>query len=286
MFQSPSTHSNKSSLSAVSSDSRGAVAAAMRGSAAYVGRNEAPSGADTKEDSLAAFWWRYIRVPLVLFAILAPFFAFTHADLTIAHAVFFNAARGEWIGNGSWWTNQFVHEGGTWLIRSLVLTAIVIAVWGSFDARATSWRRPALYFALSVILSVGTVGALKTVTNKDCPRDLTEFGGEHVYVPLFAHRPPELRDARCFPAAHASAGYALLALYFMLRGRNRRWGRVGLTIGILAGLIFGFSQQSRGAHFVSHDVWSAFIVWTVALSTYVALFRARLWSVSTELGAR
>jgi membrane-associated PAP2 superfamily phosphatase len=136
---------------------------------------------------------------------------------------------------------------------------------------------------LAVIVSVGTVGALKTVTNKDCPRDLTAFGGEHAYVALFAHRPAELRNARCFPAAHASAGYALLALYFMLRERNRRWARIGLAIGVLTGLVFGLSQQSRGAHFVSHDVWSAFIVWTIALSTYVGIFKAHLWRANPDL---
>jgi len=242
------------------------------------------SAADITHNSLAGLWWRHIRVPLVLFAILAPFFAFTHADLQIADAIFFNAARGAWIGEQNWWTNQFIHEGGTWLIRLLVVAGLVIAGLGKFDRRLWAWRKPALYFAVSVILSVGTVGALKTVTNKDCPRDVIEFGGEHAYVPLFAHRPPELRNARCFPAAHASAGYSLLALYFMLRGRNRRWGRIGLAVGVLMGLVFGISQQSRGAHFISHDVWSAFIVWTVALSTYVGVFRARLWGASTELG--
>jgi membrane-associated PAP2 superfamily phosphatase len=236
-------------------------------------------------DSLLAFWWRRIRVPLVFFVVLATLFAFTHADLRIARAVFFDSAQGDWIGNNNWWTNEFIHRGGTWFVRSLVLAALAIAGWSLFDSGLRSWRRPALYFAVSVILSVGSVGALKTVTNKDCPRDLSEFGGEHTYVPLFAHRPAELKNARCFPAAHASAGYALLALYFMFRERNRRWGRIGLAIGLLTGVIFGISQQSRGAHFVSHDLWSAFIVWTVALSTYVGLFRARLWRATADLGA-
>lgn len=281
MSQGPSSQSDDSTLSTLATHPLDAIAASIQGSAAHA---EA-SHADSNQHSLPTFWWRHIRVPLVLFAILAPYFAFTHADLRIAHAIFFNAARGEWVGNGDWWTNQFIHQGGTWFVRSLVVAAFIVAVWGTFDRRVREWRRPALYFAASVILAVGSVGALKTVTNKDCPRDLTEFGGARVYVPLFAHRPPELRDARCFPAAHASAGYALLALYFMFLGRNRRWAHMGLATGVLTGLIFGISQQSRGAHFISHDVWSAFIVWTVALSTYVVVFRARLWSAPAQSGA-
>ena len=40
-------------------------------------------------------------------------------------------------------------------------------------------------------------------------------------------------------------------------------GRCSLT-----GLMFGIAQQSRGAHFVSHDLWSAFLVWMITLSVY------------------
>jgi membrane-associated PAP2 superfamily phosphatase len=273
--------SNEIFMTTMPSSSGNAIIAPMHENATHRESNRGVHGG-VPGDSLTAFWWRHLRVPLVIFIILAPFFAFTHADISIAHAMFFDEARNDWIGAANWWINQFVHEGGTWFVRLLVVVALVVAVWGTFDQRLRSWRKPALYFAVSVIVSVGTVGALKTVTNKDCPRDLSEFGGEHAYVPLFAHRPPELRDARCFPAAHASAGYALLALYFMFRERNRRWARLGVAAGILTGLIFGISQQSRGAHFISHDIWSAFIVWTIALSTYVVLFRARLWSRSSE----
>jgi hypothetical protein len=118
---------------------------------------------------------------------------------------------------------------------------------------------------------------LKTVTNVDCPWDLIPFGGRFPYVELFADRPDALRAGHCFPAAHASSGYALLALYFVFRERHARLAKLGLALGILTGLTFGLAQQARGAHFVSHDVWSAFLVWTVTLSVYAFAFRGRLW---------
>jgi membrane-associated PAP2 superfamily phosphatase len=52
---------------------------------------------------------------------------------------------------------------------------------------------------------------------------------------------------------------------------------IGLIVGVAAGLLFGIAQQSRGAHFVSHDVWSAFLVWIISLTVYTCIFRARLW---------
>lgn len=224
------------------------------------------------------FYWRRLRTPLVLFTLLAPLLATTMADVAIAHTFFFDEARSQWIGANSWWANGLIHHGGSWLIRGLVASAILL--WASTWLRP-QWldlRQPALYFVVSVTLSVGLVGLLKTVTNVDCPRDLAEFGGAFPFVHVFAHRPEALRHARCFPAAHASSGYALLALYFALRERSRWASRLGLAAGLGMGLIFGIAQQARGAHFVSHDVWSALLVWTVSLSLYTFVFKARLWN--------
>jgi membrane-associated PAP2 superfamily phosphatase len=133
---------------------------------------------------------------------------------------------------------------------------------------------------LAVVLTVGITGFLKTITNVDCPWDLTVFGGRYPYVPLFGDRPDELRPGRCFPAAHAGSGYALMALYFVFRDRSRRLAYLGLSAGLLVGLVFGLAQQSRGAHFVSHDVWSAMLAWFIALTVYALLFRCQLWTVT------
>lgn len=228
----------------------------------------------------AAFYWRHLRTPLLLFALIAPLLALTSIDTAVAHALFFDDAHSRWVGGSSWWTNELIHRDGGWLIRSLVAFATVL--WASTWLRPElrELRRPSLYFIVSVALSVGLVGLLKSLTNVDCPRDLTEFGGAFPFFHLFQHRPEALRHARCFPAAHASAGYALLALYFTLRERSRRAAWIGLASGLVLGLIFGLAQQSRGAHFVSHDVWSAMLVWTVSLSLYTFVFKARLWNRS------
>jgi membrane-associated PAP2 superfamily phosphatase len=35
------------------------------------------------------------------------------------------------------------------------------------------------------------------------------------------------------------------------------------------GLLFGFSQQLRGAHFLSHDLWTLAICWGTALGLFL-----------------
>ena len=234
---------------------------------------------------LSRYWWSQLQIPLAIFVVVAGVLAVTPLDTYIARALFFDSITGQWIGQHQWITNELLHTGGRWAIRAIATVALAfwaaIFIWRDWR----TFRRPAGFFALSVLLSWGIVGLLKTVTNVDCPWDLIPFGGRFPYVELFADRPDALRAGHCFPAAHASSGYALLALYFVFRERNTRLAKLGLALGMVTGLTFGLVQQARGAHFVSHDVWSAFLVWTVTLSVYAFAFRGRLWETTEHEAA-
>jgi membrane-associated PAP2 superfamily phosphatase len=226
------------------------------------------------------FWTRGLAAPLLIFVVASIWLYQSGADIAVAYWAFFDPVHGHWRGADAWLTNEALHSGGRWLIRSIVFAAAVLYV-STLRGAPSEWRRPAAYFVLAVVLTVGIAGLLKTMTNVDCPWDLTVFGGRFPYVSLFGDRPDELRPGRCFPAAHASSGYALMALYFVFRDRNPRLARCGLGAGVLVGLAFGLAQQSRGAHFVSHDLWSAMLAWFIALTLYAFGFRCRLWNPTT-----
>jgi membrane-associated PAP2 superfamily phosphatase len=61
--------------------------------------------------------------------------------------------------------------------------------------------------------------------------------------------------------------------YFLLRDRSRRQAALALLGAILVGVIFSLGQQARGAHFLSHDLASAVIVWFVQLVLYARMLR-------------
>ena len=116
----------------------------------------------------------------------------------------------------------------------------------------------------------------------DCPWDLLRYGGEKAYYELFSRRPAGMGSAGCFPAGHASAGYAWVALYFFYLATRPRWRWWGLGAAMALGMVFGIAQQLRGAHFLSHDLWALMLCWLVALAMHRVMLVPRMRDVRKE----
>lgn len=125
---------------------------------------------------------------------------------------------------------------------------------------------------LATVMAALTVAWMKSWTNVHCPWDLADFGGDRRYHGLFATRPAG-RIGRCFPAGHASAGYCWLSLYFFFLATRPRLRWLGFGVAMGFGLLLGFVQQLRGAHFLSHDLWALAVCWLFALALYVIVLK-------------
>jgi membrane-associated PAP2 superfamily phosphatase len=230
------------------------------------------------------FWFTHAIAPGVGFVLVLALIAIFDLDRTISRVWYFDASTRQWLGggHGMWWARDLIHTGGRSLVR--VVAGVVLVAWiATFcSERLRHWRRRAGFAFLAVALSTGIVGGLKAVTNVDCPWDLDGFGGNRPYVMLFGDRPDSLPRAQCFPGAHASSGFALLFGYFLLRDRRRRQARWALAGAIAVGVIFSIGQEARGAHFVSHDLTAAAIVWFTQLILYVRILVP--WTATSRAG--
>jgi membrane-associated PAP2 superfamily phosphatase len=226
------------------------------------------------------FWMRHAWLPGSAFAVFAVVAATTALDVEFARSWAFDPDAGRFIGAGpgEWWAKGLIHTWGGGLIRATGLVALLVVGLSYGWSGLASLRRPLGYIVLAAASAVIINGALKATTNVDCPWSLSIFGGDRPYVHLLGDRPDDLPRGRCFPGGHSGSGFALLPLYFLWRGRSRRLAALGLAAGLLVGGVFAFGQQARGAHFLSHDVWSAAIAWACGLAVYVALFRCNVWS--------
>lgn len=165
----------------------------------------------------------------------------------------------------NWWLEHVNH---VWLKNVSIMVGVAalgLGVFGPRDADATRRWRLACAAMLAGSLSVSW---LKQMSPYHCPWDLLEFGGHAPYVPLLAALPTGVTAGKCFPAGHASGGFVLMALYFVYAGKRPRLARAWLWGGLALGLLMGIGQQLRGAHFLSHTLWSGWVVWAVMLGCH------------------
>jgi membrane-associated PAP2 superfamily phosphatase len=202
----------------------------------------------------------HLALPTAAFLLLVAAASLSGLDLQLADRIY--AWGGStWKWRDAWLTETLIHSGGRDLIAAMALT-LLTTIGMSFHARWRYYRTGLSYVLVSFLLSTLLVNILKRVTTLDCPWDLTRYGGDHIYHSLLSS--PFAGGGNCFPAGHASAGYAWFGLYFFALNYFPQWRRAALSIALFLGLVFGIDQQFRGAHFLTHDLWTAWLCWMCA----------------------
>jgi len=220
----------------------------------------------TPSSDLKRFWIGHGLLPLLAFVAMQEAISRFSLDLRLAD-YWYRLEGGAWALRDHWLTSDLLHHGGRQLSFTLLGTVLLLLMLSWSHARLVRWRRPLAYLALATLTSVALVNLGKHLSHQDCPWSLVRYGGERLYHPLFG-APAGSDSDGCFPAGHASAGYAWLALYFVcLNGLPTR-RHLALLPGLLLGLLFGLAQQLRGAHFLSHDLWTLAICWFSSLVLY------------------
>ncbi|MET3182198.1 phosphatase PAP2 family protein [Variovorax sp. NFACC27] len=165
-----------------------------------------------------------------------------------------------------------MHEGARNLSWALVILLFAAIRWpfGLLRRLDTGAR---VQLALTVLGSVIAVSILKHASHTSCPWDLQEFGGVARYVSHWSWGIGDGGPGGCFPAGHASAAFAYVGGYFVLRRVSSRAAAIWLWTAVAAGLVLGVAQQLRGAHYMSHTLWTAWVCWTVGFAIEVAVSR-------------
>jgi membrane-associated PAP2 superfamily phosphatase len=172
-----------------------------------------------------------------------------------------------WFGTPSgfgwrhhWLTTTVMHEG----VRACafaVLALLVAGVWWPLGAARQLPRSTRVWWLVATLTCLLVIPLIKRASLSSCPWALAEFGGVARHVSHWAWGQRDGGGGGCFPSGHASAAFSFLAGYFALRaaapGAARAWWCVLLAVGLLA----GWSQLMRGAHYVSHTLWTGWLCW-------------------------
>ena len=186
-------------------------------------------------------------------------------DLTIARWLFDDARRVFPLTN-HWLLKTVLHDAARTVsaVAALALLGLTVTSWITAQPkRIHAHRRTLLFASGACFASAAFVGILKHYSTHACPWDLALFGGTAIYQPLFGAPAAAQAVHGCSPAAHPLVGYAWLGVGFAFLpiGRHAAWRAWAVAFAL--GTLFGIVQILRGAHFLSHVLWSAWMVWGV-----------------------
>lgn len=206
--------------------------------------------------------------PLALAPLLALLFEATPLDRMLI-GPYYDASRHVFPLRDDLFMQNVMHSG-----MKLLVIGIAFAVLGAvmLTCLLPQWvrhRRRLLWIVAGIAGGSLLVSLLKHGSTLHCPWDLAEYGGYAPFHSLFGSRADGITAGRCFPGGHAAGGFALMAFYFALRDVDARAARLSLAAALALGMVMGWSQMMRGAHFMSHNLWSAWVVWMYLAVQYV-----------------
>jgi membrane-associated PAP2 superfamily phosphatase len=203
------------------------------------------------------------------------------ADRTVTHLL---ADANGFALRDNWWLAEVLHSGGRWLAWGLLALMAVDALkpfdGGPAAGRPSPARRERWQWLAVVLAAAVAVPGLKRFSSTSCPWDLAEYGGADAavhYVPHWLLGVVDGGSGHCFPSGHAAGVLAFTAVYFLWLPYRPRIARRLLAAVWMLGAVYGTVQVLRGAHFVSHVLWAAWLCWVIGLSSCMALSASALF---------
>lgn len=179
-------------------------------------------------------------------------------DMPMAH--WFGTSEGFALKN-DWFMANIAHEGARKLAWVIVM-ALSLMIWWPLGLLRQVPDARRIQLVVSALVSLLILTLIKRTSATSCPWDIADFGGVGHYLSHWAWGVTDGGGGHCFPAGHASAGFAFISGYFALRHNLPGAARLWLAAALIAGFALGLAQQMRGAHFMSHTLWTAWLCWT------------------------
>lgn len=164
----------------------------------------------------------------------------------------------------NWWLDQFAHR----YVKDAIISfyTVIFILWlASFKLNQLKRQRYQLgfFFWISMLGTI-SIGIFKSQSPYACPWDMTSPTNSG-FIWNFM-----LKNGHCFPGGHASCGFALLTGYFVYKQSQPKYAYFYLSLGLVLGFAMGWTQMMRGAHFISHNLWTLWLMWLINTLAYSA----------------
>lgn len=206
---------------------------------------------------------------LLFFGLISIGFIVSDWDISL-QKLFYDPVQG--------WYLKF-HPFWDWMYRYGIFPGYVFAFGALVFISASYWNEKYIKYRKAALLMVFTLafgpGLLVNATFKDHwgrprPREVVEFGGQEKFH-CFCEKGVKT-GGKSFPCGHCSMGFYMAIPFLFLYSRRKLLAFIFLIVGSLYGLLIGIARMMAGGHFASDVLWSAGIVWFVAILGFY-LFR-------------
>ncbi len=190
------------------------------------------------------------------------FFEWTNADVFVQNLLF-NPQTNQWLLNKHNKITHFMfYNGIKYMYAALYLITLISIIFFKKSVFIKTRKKGIFIFFTSFILVPIIIVTLKKITHIPCPSHLTLFGGEYHYTKLFASH-LLTKGSACYPAGHASSGFALMSLFFVFKKPLNK--TIALGFAITLGWVTGIYKMAIGDHFLSHTITSMLMAWLIIL---------------------
>jgi len=221
---------------------------------------------------------RQIIVAALVLLVTIIFFGLTDVDLYVQD-LFYNFTTHKWVLDSHLEPYRFIFYDG--IKKLLIVVAVLFLITLTFFYKkklVQNYKQGIVIVILSAIFIPLIVGGLKKETNMPCPYTEQHYGGIYPRIAVWQSYSEEFKlqhqkKSKCWPAGHASGGFALLSLFFLFKKRKNKI--IGLTIGLITGWSMGLYKMLVGDHFFSHTVITMILAWLIILliAKFVYWFR-------------
>jgi len=209
------------------------------------------------------------NIGLSLFVLLVSFLIFELTPIDIAiQDFFYNFEINEWILDKNSEVPKLIFYDGIKITYILFVIGLLLClIFLRQHPTIIRYKKGLVIVLLSCIVIPSFIGFLKAITNIPCPNNIEHYNGSYPYVTVLSEYPDTFQQTgkiRCYPAGHASGGFALMSLYFLFsRKRNRK---IALTSAISIGWVIGSYKMIIGDHFFSHTFITMILSWLLILN--------------------
>lgn len=209
---------------------------------------------------------KQIIITVMLLIAVIALFQFSDLDIFIQN-FFYNFELKVWLIDKDEPILKFFLYDGMKIFLILIAVAILFSLVFLRKKRLIQeYKKGLIIVLLSAIFVPLMIGSLKVISNTPCPCNIVNFNGVYPDIKVFDSYPKDFiqpSKAKCWPAGHASGGFALMALFFLFKTpKNQKKALIG---ALIVGWSMGSYKMLLGDHFLSHTLITMIMAWLIIL---------------------